>query len=67
MTGYHMTKSRACKGKKAHPSHAAATAHMHRLINDEGASPDALNVYECRRDGPPHWHVGHLGRRGVTR
>jgi hypothetical protein len=59
------TKSRGCEGKKARAARRAAQEHMQRLINDEGASPAALNVYRCRFGS--HWHVGHLGRRGVER
>lgn len=64
------TKTRACRGKKAHATRQEALEHMRRMIR-KGASPVVLNVYRCPVPGAhPEvgsivWHVGHRmpGRR----
>lgn len=54
------TRRRSCDGKRGHPARFAAEVARGALIM-AGASPDALNVYQCRHCHL--WHLGHLGRR----
>lgn len=59
--------ARSCHGKKAHESKAKAERHRQRLIG-RGATPDALETYQCKHcstTAEPRWHVGHA--RGRTK
>lgn len=48
------TRARACEGKVAHPTHAAARQQLTRLLRNGSVR---LAVYRCKFC--QHWHVGH--------
>jgi hypothetical protein len=56
------TRQRACEGKQAHPTRAAAVAHL-KALQRSGAWTWQMCEYRCRfctkPCQPSVWHVGH--------